>query len=348
VSELSLLVPGLLGPLPELAESPLPPVSCAPLQQWLARGRLQDTGQRDYLDQLAALFGVAGDVSAAGLSAQADAVAPQGGQLLRADPVHFRAELDHALLIGTQQLAIQPFEAEALIEQFNNHFSDDGLRLISSHQERWYLHAQQPLQVASVPLHQAMGRNVQHFLPDGEDALRWRKILNEAQMLFFTHDINRQRETRGQLTLNSLWLWGEGVWDEADTERTPPPFDWIMADEVLARGMAHVTGCELHGLDADLTARLASQGHGLLVVDDAFLATAAGDLPGWQDALQRICQHWIIPLHQLLTDKTLHRVHLYSGDGRCYHMGAGDLLKFWRRTRPLEAHVNTHKNQTYA
>lgn len=346
MAELSLLIPGLLGPLPELAEAAMAPPVCKPLALWLARGRLERTGQGDYLEQLAALFGLAGDVSPAGLSARADAVDAQNGQLLRADPVHFRAELDHALLIGSRQLAIQAFEAEALIEQFNSHFSDDGLRLTSSHQERWYLHAEQPLRVDSVPLHRAMGRNVQHFLPRGEDALRWRKILNEAQMLFFTHEVNRQREARGQLTLNSLWLWGEGTWDGEVPGRAAAPFDWIMADEVLARGMADLTGCEQYGLRADLEELLGGRSHGLLVIDDAFLATAAGDLPAWQDALQRICEHWITPLHELLKSKALQQIHLYSGDGRCYHIRGADLLKFWRRIKPLDTHINTDNSNT--
>ena len=161
-------------------------------------------------------------------------------------------------------------------------------------------------------------------------------------MLFFGHDINIEREARGQLSINSLWLWGEG--DNAETaEPRKPAFDWVMADEVHARGMALSSGCKVHDLDLDLSAFIDTHpGHGLLVIAPAFLPTAWGDVPGWLDALTAICEQWIEPVQRLLTHKRIDGIDLYSADGRCYHVTRRHLLKFWRRPRALEHTINHH------
>ena len=347
MNRLSLLIPGLLGPLPELKDSPLKPPACTSLQRWLARGELRHTGHADYFDQLSALLGLPDNLALASVAARVDRLldppaGPGEGQLLRADPVHFRAELDHALLIASEQLDILDHEADALVEHFNAHFAEDGLRLLKRHRQRWYLQVREPLKVSTVPLHRAAGRNVQHFLPGGEDEMRWRKILNEAQMLFFSHDINLARETRGQLSINSLWLWGEGDVDDSAETRSAD-VDWVMADEVHARGMALSAGCQACELDADLSAFIdAHPGHGLLVIDAAFLPTAWGDVPGWVDAVSAICEQWIEPVQRLLAQKRIDAIDLYSADGLSYHISRRHLLKFWRRPRALERYINHH------
>lgn len=54
----------------------------------------------------------------------------------------------------------------------------------------------------------AWGRNVDAWLPEGTDARRWRRVLNEIQMTWFEHPVNEARAARGELPVNAVWLGG--------------------------------------------------------------------------------------------------------------------------------------------
>ena len=89
MNRLSLLIPGLLGPLPELNDSPLKAPACPSLQRWLAKGEMQLTGYADYFQQLATLLGLPANSALARVAARVDRLFGQPaklaeGQLLRA------------------------------------------------------------------------------------------------------------------------------------------------------------------------------------------------------------------------------------------------------------------------
>jgi hypothetical protein len=41
-------------------------------------------------------------------------------------------------------------------------------------------------------------------MPQGENQLRWKKLLNEAQMMLHSAAVNQQS---GQLAINGIWVW---------------------------------------------------------------------------------------------------------------------------------------------
>lgn len=343
MKRLSLFMPGLLGPMPELEQSGETLTGCLTLEEWLARGNLRHTGCQDYVAELARLLGVDAAVSRAQLSALADNVQHSGEHLMRADPVHFLTDLDNARLIGGERMKIAAAEAQALVDAFNRHFADDGLQLCYQDHLRWYLKSSRPLAVKTVPLHDALGRNVQAFLPVGEDELYWRKILNEAQMLFFSHDVNEQRMQRGEPTVNSLWLWGEGVdIHRATCVSTGNPVDMVLGEEPMACGMAQLLNLELLPHHQWHDERVRNFDHVLMVVDEAYMPMASGDLPWWRTCLHSMCSRWIDVLNAAFKDKRFEQIDLYSGEGRCYAITPARLKKFWRRPRSLAHHINTH------
>ena len=131
MKHLSLLVPGLLGPLPEIKEYTTAIPRCAVLEKWLARANVHSTNCHNYFHQLAELLSVNQDFSIAYVSALIDGFDPSSAYWYRADPVHFRADMDHAILLDHVLLDIAQHEADALIQLFNAHFMDDGLQLFS-------------------------------------------------------------------------------------------------------------------------------------------------------------------------------------------------------------------------
>ena len=336
---LSLVIPGLLGPLPELKESNIELPDCLVLRKWLSRGNKTQTSSHNYYDQLAELFSVDKKYSITHASALTDQCDCNKGFWLRADPVHFKADLDHAILIDHQELDVSQSEADVLVDAFNAHFKADGIKLVSTHPYRWYLYSEQELDIETTRLEDAVGRNVNHFLPKGKYALKWRSFLNEAQMLFHMHEINTQREQQGKLTINSLWLWGEGLSSQLPTTA---PYDWVMTSEPVAQGLAISSDCKIVPVDISLDHLLEHNDHGLIILDDIMGPASYGDVQAWSDSLEFICQQWIEPLNNYLKKGLVAEINLYSANGQMFKITKNDLRKFWKKSQALKGFITTH------
>jgi hypothetical protein len=341
---LSLLIPGLLGPLPELNQPGFVLPECRVLNTWLARAQQKTTQGHSYYQQLAELFGVQADFSIVHASASYDQCDCSQAYWYRADPVHFKADMDHAIMFDSRQLDINRNEAESLAAHFNRHFAEDGLQLVVAHTSRWYLRSQRALNINTTALGDAIGRNVSHFLPSGEGALNWRRLLNEAQMLFHTHPVNQRRESSGQLSINSLWLWGEGDSPIVAAGRQKPPtdFQWLMSDEVVANGLARLKDCAHLAVPESFAAVSDREENGLIIIDKLISPVNYGDVLAWHDALMDVCQQCLQPLDRLLTERKIKQLNLYTGEGRLFIITANKLLKFWRRPAALIKYMNTH------
>jgi hypothetical protein len=78
-------------------------------------------------------------------------------------------------------------------------------------EQYWFLGSSHAFEVRLPPLPQAIGMNLRDAWQQGRDAKQWRKLLNEAQMLWFSHQVNLVREQVGDLPINGLWLM-QGRW----------------------------------------------------------------------------------------------------------------------------------------
>ena len=339
MSTLSLVIPGLLGPLPELKESRIELPDCHILRKWLSRSNKIQTSSNGYYDLLAELFSVDKSYSITHASALTDQCECSEGFWLRADPVHFKADRDHAILIDHQKLDVSQSEADILVDVFNRHFKEDGIRLLSTNPYRWYLCSDQKFDIGTTRLEDAVGRNVNHFLPKGEYALKWRSFLNEVQMLFHMREINAQREQQGKLTINSLWLWGEGLENKLPTTA---PYDWIMTNEPVALGFAISSGCEIAPADISLDHLLDRNNNGLIVLDDVMGPASYGDVQAWSDALDFICQQWPDLLSNYLKKGRVTEINLYSANGQMFKITRNNLRKFWKKSQPIKEYINTH------
>ncbi|HEY9049954.1 MAG TPA: hypothetical protein VIQ03_00320 [Gammaproteobacteria bacterium] len=335
MKHLSLLVPGLLGPLPELKQYSGIVPRCNVLEKWLSRGDVLSTSCFNYFQQLADLLSINKDFSIAYVSAMIDGFDPSQGYWYRADPVHFRADMDHAILLDHEMLDIAQHEADKLIHLFNEHFMDDGLQLFSRHPARWYLQSTVPFDISATQLSDAIGRNVTHFLPQGEHALRWRRFLNETQMLFHEHAVNVERASSGKLAINSLWLWGEGQDMHYDDHKT---FQWMMAKETVAVGLANILGIETSPLE-EFNSMAGLQGNGLMIIDDLLSPASYGDVEKWGQALEKLCDLWLAPLQKLMQKGIVKQIDLYTAEGRQFVITPRSQYKFWRRTSPLTSYI---------
>jgi len=205
-----LLVPGLLGPFPRFAEVGEVPRLPA-LETLLARGE-RGPGGASVAEVAFELFAVDADPAAtAALCHAADSGGAEASRvLLHAHPVHLRPDHDRLLAFDFHDRPIRVEEAAAFVDAFNRHFAEDGLELLAPHPGRWYLAVERLPRVRLHPLSDILGRNIDLFLPEGEEARTWRALLNEVQMLFHGLPVNAEREARGLWPVNGLWFSGAG------------------------------------------------------------------------------------------------------------------------------------------
>ncbi len=337
-TQLTLMVPGLLGPFPRDGE----PLPNPPALLRLLRNAKAMPGAPDPVAWLCNRFGITRDTACdwplAPLLAELELEEAGQDYWLRADPVHLRADRSRLVLFGPEVLAIRQEEADALAESFNALYQPDGLQLFTPTPNRWYLRMTHAPRLSTTPLPDVIGRDIDRHLPRGEDAAPWHARLNEIQMLFHTHAVNERRAEQGQPGINSLWLWGGG--------RMPASLQaqdaWVCSDDPLTRALARAANVPLleadGGLEDWLPAAL-EKGHGLVVLNDCRQAQQYGDTQEWGERLQELERQWWAPLQALRAQGRLQRVMLQAPPGAAYHINAPRWWERLRRPRPLRQYL---------
>jgi hypothetical protein len=319
---LHIIVSDLLLPAAFAGESsPVTPV----LRKLLARA---DCATLPFASQemlLCSLFGIS-DGAIAPVMAQADGVATADDYWLCAAPVYLQIQHDRLILHPPPALSIE--EATRLCDDLNAHFTADGLRFTAPHPQRWYLQLKHAPAISTHPLPEVIGRDVLAFLPHGDDALHWHKLINEMQMYLHEHAVNQQREARGAWPVNSLWLWGGGY---APNNLTRPA-QQICADDAVALALSQAAGVP----HAPLPLHFEHARHDavLVVWDRMRQAVMAGDVDAWRDALEQFEAHYARPIFSLLRNGMLKRVTLdvvQDGKAQRYSLDRRSVWRFWRR-----------------
>jgi len=325
------VIPDLFLPQ-EVADDVCAGLKLPALEKLLARADSQPLAAPTLEALLCEFFGVA-DQAIAPVTLRADGIAPDEAYWLRADPVHLRLQRDQLVMQPQQPLAAD--DAAQLCASLNAHFSDAGLQFFAPHPQRWYLRLDTAPQISTKPIAQVTGRNVHAHLPQGTDALRWHGIFNEIQMLFFEHAVNQAREARGELPINSVWLWGGG----REQGKLLQPFFRMVGDSQLASALAQKAGIPFTPWSDDALRSVAhEEGDALIVWQDLRDALQQGDLHAWRNELQRFEASCAAPLLAGLSVGRIAQVTLDvphgAGSQRLVLTRAG-LWKLWRRHQPL-------------
>ncbi len=336
---LIVVVPGLCGPESD------PPVSeylrdsrPAALDCLLSRGRVQTNSGEGLDATLARFFGLAvaadQELPAAALTWLADTGQPPAAWLMRADPVHLRADQSCLRLFDSHSFSITREEADALVAAFNDYFRDTGWELAAPLPQRWYLSLPEPASLQTLSPDRVAGQDIDPCLPRGAEAARWHALLNEIQMLFHTHPVNAARELHGAPPINSIWPWGGG--------RLPgklqPRVTRLLADHPLATGLARhavISLAEPPGTAGELLAGL-EDGRTLLLDDRLEWPAHYGDVDAWLDALQDLETGWFAPLLEALRRGALASLEIHPCNGHGLQVTRGMLRCFWKRVRPFE------------
>ncbi len=328
-----LVVPGLLWPKDSVAEVTRG-LELPALHALLGRGRRERRPAVSFERWLCEAFGVRSDelqeLPIGALRLLGEGIDPGKNAWLCADPVHLRFSRNTLVVGGAAELELAGHEAEQLVAALNAHLADFG-EFLAPHPRRWYLRAKRAPRIATHSLSSVTGRTLEPFLPLGEEARDWRRLINEAQVLLHNHPLNVAREAAGRPMANSLWPWGAGILPDA--AKAPAPH--VHADQPLARGLAKLAGVPAAPLPQKADDAVP---HSLTFLDNLGEAAQGLDAAAWRSGLEELEARWFAPSLAALKARRIHGLRLIAlGDDAIADitLDAGDLWQFWRRPKTL-------------
>ena len=311
---------------------PRPPA----LDRLLSRSKVQPLAGTDLESTLCHWFGLEQQAAlpVAALTYLSDSGEQPRGYLLRADPVHLRADQSSLRLFDSRGFSVTQDEADELVTAFNGFYAERGWRLTAPRPQRWYLSLPADPEITTTPIGNIAGQVIDPCLPQGAAAAEWHALLNEIQMLFHAHPVNSAREQRGEPAINSLWFWGGGCLPGTLQSRA----DRVLTDHPLGMGLAQQAGISRMDMPADGNELLAQTRDGLtLVVNDVLDGpTQYGDVERWLDALQQLEQRWFSPLLAAIRQGVLSSLEICPCNGYGYMTNKLQQRHFWKRSRPFE------------
>ncbi|GAA4335263.1 hypothetical protein GCM10023144_28340 [Pigmentiphaga soli] len=225
-SVLTLVLPGALPSAPiaaELARQLEAPDGPAPtLVQWLRRARVVqaafDPDDAGCTATEAWFFARAGFASGhAGLrpgAALASLLVPDEAAAQAAEPVwvaelaHVQVGRDGLVLTDPGGLRVDAAESAALLDSARGLFDEAGFGVEPAAPGRWRVRPPSGVGVPAATPAVVAGTGLDRWWPRDAGARPWRRLVNEIQMTWHEHPVNLDREARGEVAVNGLWLHG--------------------------------------------------------------------------------------------------------------------------------------------
>jgi len=244
-----------------------------------------------------------------------------------AELIHLQADKDNARLLPMQSLNVTDDEANQLIEALNNLIRDDGLELIRTKNNHYYLTGMPANELDTWPAHAVANGKIADYLPRKSEAGDWRRLMTEAQMLFHAHPVNVVRANANQLPINGIWFWG-GMQAPA-----PALTDSVVlvATDAFTCGMAKtVNVIAQHPDDFDWTQWQSD----VIVVDlSVYEAWLRGDHAALQKAKQVLHEQWVMPAQKAVANGVCGEFMLDGCEGQAILEKAKQAApgRFWQR-----------------
>ncbi|MEK7778515.1 MAG: phosphoglycerate mutase [Pseudomonadota bacterium] len=266
-----------------------------------------------------------------------NSILPNSDFWMRADPVHLRIEQNHIMLADSQAFKISKEESQQIAQIINCCLDNKNILILPLQSDRWYLRCTEVPELETFPLSDVTCRNINDYLPIGNQSVVWRKIFNEIQMVLHDHPINQVRESRGELAINSVWFWGGGVMPQVKIESI---FSHVWGNHEFLRALAFYSNAVWKGVPIngeDFLQNITIGDH-LIVLDSLYGRAQYRDAYGWRESLKKMEIDWFTPLCRALEAKKISQLTLTalgSGATQSFCVTANDLWKFWRKMKSM-------------
>ncbi|VAW52905.1 hypothetical protein MNBD_GAMMA06-2149 [hydrothermal vent metagenome] len=341
-SELHIIIPGICGPLAETQSLQ----SSSVIDNWVKKlsksSVLPFSGNVNHV--LTSLFNlnIKTDFPSAAFTLLANDMYDSDAFYMHAEPVYLRADMNQAILTTSNDLNISDSESMILCDSLNEHFNQDGLTFFILNKNQWFVSSKNKITLNTTSLLDAAGRNINFILPKGEDAVYWKQVLTEAQMLMHLHEINTTREDAGIMSINSLWFHGSGELSASEDNHIAS----FCGNVDMLKGLANHLQCEYlktpnsvnEYRDYLLSCKQGSMN--VLCIPELEHLVNYTDVNPWLKQLSNILDCWMYPLIKFSRQHNI-KVVLYPCNGNKYQFSKYDNLKFWRK-RNLEQYVSCY------
>jgi hypothetical protein len=175
--------------------------------------------------------------------------------------------------------------------------------------------------------------------PTGNAASHWRKLMNEAQMLFFSHPVNEARREQGAPEINSIWLWGEGQLSKSSIVKRPNAMVWsnnlyLNGLAALAQSAQAASPKTYQAWQNSLSTEQEKGGgkisHHLIQLDPVSESLDTMQQDDWLTTLKQLEIQWFEPLMRALKQGEIDSLLLELGGTTRYHLKPVHLKRFWR------------------
>ena len=122
---------------------------------------------------------------------------------------HWQVNTGHVTMSPLPQLP--QAESDELRAAMQPYFAEDGITLHAFEPGCWLAQADIFADLASASPDRVIGRNLQAWMPESQQAAPLRRLQNEMQMLLYTHPVNDVRDELGLAPINSVWFSGTGT-----------------------------------------------------------------------------------------------------------------------------------------
>ena len=257
------------------------------------------------------------------------------------DPVCVQIDRDQAILAANESLNLSQSEALEIIDDLNSHFFQDGLQVHYHSEHQWLLSGE--LDLVTAGMSDAMYQNIHEFQPKGKDESRWRSIITEVQMLLHLHPVNQKRMEKGELTVNSLWIWGKGKPLKIDKQ-----VNIVFSNDTFSKCVANTLNIKHMALAGSMDERDVKNNDSLFIYTEQLKAVKSNDVFSWFDWLRLFDSTVLRSLLDMLQRGEIDEINLKS-DTFAVSVVMKDLKKpFWRifrRTESFKKNISDLRDQ---
>ncbi|MCU7939850.1 MAG: hypothetical protein KZQ64_10095 [gamma proteobacterium symbiont of Bathyaustriella thionipta] len=264
--------------------------------------------------------------------------------IMRVDPCFMMPDRDQLILAKTGNLGISLKEANQYVDEINHFFSqfDEDhfwtLKMMSA--DRWYLISDKPINIESVPPEKVLGQPVKSYLFSGktEENRYWLNLFNEFQMILHQSHINKQRRENNKSPVNSVWFWGQdNCYDAVNNcaaKETSTAKLMLYSDNITMQALSVCGGGE-YAYIPDNYQHLTTgvEQHVVYFIDDFYRAILNKDIFNWVGFLEQFEKNYLQPILDDINTGKMYQLELVSPTGMKLLVTKKLLRRWWRKNK---------------